>query len=89
MPNIYILLLVWRTPAATQAEAGGAPGEALPQAVADVLDCAEAPADMRGHALYLQDHNGGPHVAPQPHAKFHSHWRPKHGERVTIFILPN
>ncbi len=40
-----------------------------------VLDCSAAPEDMRGSALYLQDHNGGPHEAPRPKAKFTAHWR--------------
>lgn len=39
-----------------------------------VLDCPRAPADMRGHALYLADHNGGPHVPPHPRRKFEQHW---------------
>ena len=51
-----------------------------------VMDCTEAPEDMRGHALYLQDHNGGPHVAPRPHVKFTEHWRAKHGRIATSML---
>jgi hypothetical protein len=40
-----------------------------------VLDCTAAPDNMRGSALYLHDHNGGPHEAPHPKAKFVAHWR--------------
>jgi len=40
-----------------------------------VLDCTSAPEDMRGSALYLQEHNGGPHEAPRPKHKFDEHWR--------------
>jgi hypothetical protein len=29
---------------------------------------------MRGHALFLADDNGGPHIPPNPARKFESHW---------------
>ena len=51
-----------------------------------VLDCPFAPEDMRGSALYLQDHNGGPHVPPNPHFKFVTHWREVHRRRALQVI---
>jgi hypothetical protein len=51
-----------------------------------VLDCTEAPADMRGSSLYLQDHNGGPHEAPNPCRKFSAHWRGKLCSRAEAAI---
>lgn len=60
-----------------------APGEDLHS---HVLDCTEAPADMRGSALYLHDSNGGPHVPPHPHAKFMAHWRSANRRRAMRLI---
>ena len=51
-----------------------------------VLDCAHAPEDMRGSSLYLQDHNGGPHVPPAPYNKFTRHWRAVHRRRAMELI---
>ena len=51
-----------------------------------VLDCPHAPEDMRGSALYLHDHNGGPHVTPNPHRKFASHWASQHRRRAVQLI---
>ena len=41
---------------------------------------------MRGSSLYLHDHDGGPHVAPNPHRKFVAHWRSVH-RRQAIRII--
>ena len=41
---------------------------------AHVIDCEQAPSDMLGHALFLRDDNGGPHVPPNPARKFERHW---------------
>jgi len=60
-----------------------APGEDLHS---HVLDCTEAPADMRGSALYLHDSNGGPHVPPHPHTKFMAHWRSANRRRAMRLI---
>ena len=51
-----------------------------------VLDCAQAPEDMRGSSLYLQDHNGGPHVPPAPFNKFTNHWKAVHRRRAMELI---
>ena len=39
-----------------------------------VLDCVQSPEPMRGHALFLNDDNGGPHVPPNPYLVFEKHW---------------
>ena len=49
-----------------------------------VLDCTEAPEDMRGSALYLHD---PPHVPPAPFRKFRDHWRAVHRRRVTALVI--
>lgn len=46
----------------------------------------QAPADMRGSALYLHDSNGGPHVPPHPHTKFMAHWRSANRRRAMRLI---
>ena len=51
-----------------------------------VLDCTQAPADMRGSALYLHDGNGGPHVPPNPHRKFTHHWASRLRARAEAFL---
>ena len=52
-----------------------------------VLDCVEAPAGMRGSALYLQEGTCGvPHVPPHPHRKFVAHWRNRH-RRLAMRVI--
>ena len=56
-----------------------------------VLDCSQAPEDMLGHGLYLQEDNGGPHVPPNPARKFERHWifRKAAGVREVLRRLPS
>ena len=51
-----------------------------------VIDCPHAPADMRGSALYLHDHNGGPHVVPNPFHKFTQQWTATLRGRAQSFL---
>jgi len=57
---------------------------------AHVIDCEQAPSDMLGHALFLRDDNGGPHVPPNPARKFERHWlfRKAVGVREVLRRLP-
>ena len=51
-----------------------------------VLDCPQAPEDMRGSSLFLQEHNGGPHSGDRPHTKFTEHWHARQRERVASLL---
>ena len=51
-----------------------------------VIDCPHAPAEMLGSALYLHDHNGGPHVPPNPFNKFTQHWTATLRGRAQSFL---
>ena len=51
-----------------------------------VLDCRCAPEDMHGSALYLHDHNGGPHLPPNPQRKFRGHWTARLADRAAAFL---